>query len=467
MGQQSAAVSASAKPRSAISNTGFFVLAFGSIVGSGWVVAIGEWLHASGPLGSVLAFLAGGLLMALVAGAYAELLARLPRSGGEFYFVQNGIGPRAGFLVGWFTLLHIVSFTAFEAFALCWFLETLMPALGSVPALYHSIATPVTAVTLAVGLTGIATITWFNCRGAHLAVGLQRVITFGFILISIVLILIGFTFGDARNIQPLFAAPAEGAVLPGMFWTFATSLLFLSGFQGTANAIEERRPDTTMASVARALIGSVLAAALFYALIVLAVSLLRPWQGLVGEPLPAAAAFRDVLPGGGVSTLVLVAAMISLVKTWNALHLAASRLTMALARDGLLPSDLARIDPVSGVPQRAILAVALGTVLWLGMGRGAILPIINMCTICVTIIMILSLVALWRLRGRQAEKPAFVLPGGNLVLLVAIGVASLSATIAIGAVFDGKGGFPIEILLLIGWAVAGIITSRLMRHRHA
>lgn len=466
MDQQAANVSAPAKPRSAISNTGFFVLAFGSIVGSGWVVAIGEWLHASGPLGAMLAFLAGGSLMALVAGAYAELLARLPRSGGEFYFVRQGIGPRAGFLVGWFTLLHIISFTAFEAFALSWFLEALVPSLADVPALYHSIGMPVTLVALAVGVTGVITITWFNCRGAHMAVRLQRIITFGFILISIVLILLGIGFGQARNLQPLFPTPAEGSALPGIFWTFATSLLFLSGFQGTSNAIEERRQDTTMASVARALVGSVLAAAVFYALIVLAVSLLQPWPELVGAALPAAAAFRDVLPGGTASTLVLVAAMISLVKTWNALHLSASRLTMALARDGLLPAGLARIDPVSGVPQRAILAVGLGTTLWLGMGRGAILPIINMCTICITIIMILSLVALWRLRGRQAEKPAFTLPGGNLTLMIAIGVATLSAGIAIVALFKDSNGLPVEILLLIGWAAAGIATSRFMRHKN-
>lgn len=466
MGEQPAVITEPAKPRSAITGTGFFVLAFGSIVGSGWVVAIGEWLHASGPLGTILAFLAGGLLMSLIAGAYAELLARLPRCGGEFYFVWHGIGPRAGFLVGWFTLLHIVSFTAFEAFALCWFLETLVPRLGEVPVLYRSIGTPVTIVTLGVGLVGIITITWFNCRGAHLAVRLQRVITFGFIAISLALILIGCSFGQGRNIQPLFATAAEGAALPGIFWTFATSLLFLSGFQGTTNAVEERSRDTTMAGIARALIGSVLAAALFYALIVLAVSLLRPWPELVGAPLPAAAAFRDVMPDGTVSTLVLVAAMISLVKTWNALHLGASRLTMALARDGLLPAALAKIDPHTGVPRRAILTVALGTTLWLGMGRGAILPIINMCTICITIIMILSLIALWRLRGMQHAAPGFVLPGGNFVLLLAIGVATLSALIAIGSLFDGKGGVPIEILLLIGWAMAGIVTFGFMRRRH-
>lgn len=436
----------------AITGVGFFVLAFGSIVGSGWVVAMGEWLGSAGPGGAILAFLLGGVVMALIAGAYAELMARLPRSGGEFCFVWNGIGPRTGMIVGWFILLHLVSFTAFEAFALCWFLEALIPPLADAPVLYHAAGTPVTVATLGIGVAGVVVITWFNCRGADVAVQLQRVITFGFIAISIALILIGLALGHARNLTPMFASARPNDALPGFFWTFATSLLFLSGFQATVNAVEERGHATSMPTIARSLVGAVLAAAAFYALILLAAALLRPWPLLVAAPLPAAAAYGDALPGA--ATLVLAAATISLAKTWNALHFSAARLVMALARDRVLPAVLERVDPTSGVPRLAILGVAAGTLAWLGMGRGAIMPIINMCTICVTIIMILSLIALWRLRDRQEAAPEFVLPGGRVLLAAAIAAAALAAGIAAIAPF-ARGGVPVEIVLLIGWALAG------------
>jgi len=445
-----------------ITGVGFFVLAFGSIVGSGWVVAMGEWLGAAGPGGAILAFTLGGAVMALIAGAYAELLARLPRSGGEFCFVSSGIGPRTGMMVGWFILLHMISFTAFEAFALVWFLEALVPLLADAPVLYRAVGTPVTGITLGVGVVGVVVITWFNCRGAHLAVHFQRIITFGFIAISLGLILIGFAFGRPSNLVPLFAPAPAGEMMSGVFWTFATSLLFLSGFQATANAVEERSPETSMRVIAKVLVGAVLAAAAFYALILLAASLLQHWPDLVAAPLPAAFAFRDVLPGA--ATLVLVAATFSLAKTWNALHFSAARLIMALARDGLLPAALERIELHSGVPRRAIISVAIGTLAWLGMGRGAILPIINMCTICITVIMILSLIALWRLRDRQSDVPDFVLPGGRATLTVAIAAAALAAGIAAIAPFARGERFPIEIVLLIIWAVAGLIFVAVRRH---
>ena len=111
------------------------------------------------------------------------------------------------------------------------------------------------------------------------------------------------------------------------------------------------------------------------------------------------------------------------------------------------------------MPRRAILTVALGTTLWLGLGKGAILPIINMSTICITIIMILSLVALWRLRNIQPDMPEFVLPGGRATLVVSISAAALAAIVATISPFQRGESFPVEIVLLIGWAIAGIAFS--------
>ncbi|MBL8266292.1 MAG: hypothetical protein JNL55_07920, partial [Steroidobacter sp.] len=64
----------------------YFALAFGTIVGSAWVVVLGDWLRVAGPGGASLAFIAGALLMSLLAGVYAELSARMPEAGGEFIF---------------------------------------------------------------------------------------------------------------------------------------------------------------------------------------------------------------------------------------------------------------------------------------------------------------------------------------------------------------------------------------------
>ena len=58
----------------------FFTLAFGSIIGVGWVVALTAWLTQAGPIGAVLGFAGGGLLMMLVGLCYVEISTMFPVS---------------------------------------------------------------------------------------------------------------------------------------------------------------------------------------------------------------------------------------------------------------------------------------------------------------------------------------------------------------------------------------------------
>ena len=40
-----------------------FVLAFGAMIGWGWVVSSGDWISSGGVLGAVLGFLIGGIMV--------------------------------------------------------------------------------------------------------------------------------------------------------------------------------------------------------------------------------------------------------------------------------------------------------------------------------------------------------------------------------------------------------------------
>ncbi|MDX2059423.1 MAG: hypothetical protein SFV24_16550 [Gemmatimonadales bacterium] len=59
----------------------FFSIGSGGIVGVGWIVYMGLWFGQAGPVGTVLAFLIGGLLMSLVALCYAEVGSMYPVAG--------------------------------------------------------------------------------------------------------------------------------------------------------------------------------------------------------------------------------------------------------------------------------------------------------------------------------------------------------------------------------------------------
>ena len=63
-----------------------FVIAFGAMIGWGWVVNIGEWLTNAGAIGSAISFLIGGCMIFFVGVIYAELTAAMPKCGGEHVF---------------------------------------------------------------------------------------------------------------------------------------------------------------------------------------------------------------------------------------------------------------------------------------------------------------------------------------------------------------------------------------------
>jgi len=63
-----------------IGKAAMFSLAFGAMIGVGWVTAMGSWLSNAGPLGAAIAFVLGGLLMLAIGFCYAEVTSALPLS---------------------------------------------------------------------------------------------------------------------------------------------------------------------------------------------------------------------------------------------------------------------------------------------------------------------------------------------------------------------------------------------------
>ncbi|WCP14426.1 Phenylalanine-specific permease [Sphingobium sp. AntQ-1] len=450
-----------------VTGPGYFALAFGTIVGSAWMVLMGEWVAPAGPGGAVLAFLGMTLLMVPVAAAYAELVARVPRAGAEFVFVEKAFGPWSGFVTGWYLTLYFVGIAAFEGLALSWFLENLAPSLSGQAPLYTLLGRPITAMDLIVGLAGAVVMTILNASGATIAVGFQKIVTFAFLAASAVLVLLGFAQGDTGNWHPLFESAQDRSFAGGMFVMLGVAGMWLSGFQTAASAVEERAPGTSFHTVARAMMAAVAVAALFYSLIILASASLAPWRDLTSGALPVTAAFDHALAGGLATKAIILVAMASLLKTWNAMHLSATRVILAQARAGFLPASLALIDARTGAPRRAALLVGLWTCLGVLAGRGAIGPIISMGTMCTTAIAAVAMLALMRLRSRDkgATPPAFVLAGGS-PLLVAISIgAAVVASAAIATPFGVSDGMPVEIWLMLGWLALGggmVMAQRLL-----
>jgi amino acid transporter len=264
--------------------------------------------------------------------------------------------------------------------------------------------------------------------------------------------------GSTGNLQPLFS-PAPGvAPVTGILWVFSTCAFFFNGWQAALHAIEERRSDVSIHAAVSGIVVAIVVAALFYSGIVLAAARAVPWRTLIGTDLPAVAAFRALGAGGVLGTVLLIAAIVSLTKTWSAVAWIASRLLFAQARNGMLPRAIAGVDPSTGAPRRAVLIVTILTIIGVLMGRSAILPIVDMVAICLAVSIILCLFVLLRQRRLDRRKSSFTVPGGGITIYGAL----LGATAMVGAAllepfWRGNGNIPPEWFWLAGWGVLGIV----------
>lgn len=440
--------------RGAIGPVQLFALGFGPIVGSAWVVILGDWLQAGGPGGAILGFIAGSVIMLAIAGCYGELTARAPMTGGEFTFTRRVYGRFPGFIVGWFIMLCWVCVTVLEGLALGWFAELLVPALLQEP-LYYLFGAGVTAVHLTIGFIGALVIAAVNYSGSRAIVRFQSVFTYGFLAVAGAVLVLMFAQGDAGNLQPLLPETQEVSWKGGMLTILAGAAFMFNGFQSVAQAVEERSARMSLRMMGWIMMSVIAAAGAFYCLCILAASMTAPWRDLAGADLAMLAAVRS-LPGGDVLGPVLIlATMASLVKTWNSTFLMAVRTLVALGRERMVPSVFALIHEASGTPRAAVFLVAALNIAGLLLGRGAIISLVDMSAASVTLCFLLCSVAVLILRNKDKTRPAFRVPGGVATVFVAIiGSLTMMGSALILPLFSSE-GLPLLHGLLICWLTLG------------
>ncbi|MBK8649593.1 MAG: APC family permease [Gemmatimonadetes bacterium] len=190
----------------------FFAFAFGAVVGVGWAVVLGDWLRQAGPIGAIAGLAAGGLSIILIGYCYAEVTALIPRRA-EMAFAYELYGERVGFLVGGCSPSFISSLPASRAISIGWIITALIPGIEG-PVLYRSLGTEVHAGTLALGLTGMAGLTWLNYRGVKGSGRAQYALVVVLLVMATAFVLTGILRGNVANLQPDFQRSESGSICP-------------------------------------------------------------------------------------------------------------------------------------------------------------------------------------------------------------------------------------------------------------
>ncbi len=325
-------------------------ISVGAMIGSGIFILPGLAMAEAGPA-VVLAFVFAAVLVLPAALSIAELGTAMPEAGGDYIFIERGMGPAAGTIAGlgtWLMLMfkgalalvggmfYVIAVRPLPTFELA--LPATLPYVGSVVTLPGA-----EALALTVGVVLIAV----NVFGVKQTGGLQTV------MVAIMLVIMAaFVAASAGNIETEQYGGFfdEGAV--GLVAATAMVLISYGGVTKVA-AVSEEIENPSRNLPLGLMISLAFTTALYALIVAVLVGVVEPQQ-LAGTETPMVDAVEPFFGVVGVVAIVL-AAMLALISTANAGILTASRYPFALSRDNLLPEAFAHVDRRVHTPVLAIL----------------------------------------------------------------------------------------------------------------
>jgi amino acid transporter len=422
-------------------------LAFGTIIGWGWVILAGGWVADAGVGGAVIAFIIGAVLCIFVGLTYAELTPALPLAGGELVFSYRGLGYNCSYITGWMITFAYIGVAAFEGPSFATAINYAIP-LPKVGYLWTVAGFEVYLPWLAVGVGMAILLTILNFIGIKSATIFQTCATGALILGGLILVFGSATQGDIANTAPVFTGvkgiAAVLLVVPAMF----------VGFDVVPQAAEEMK--IPLKKIAGILIASICMAALWYILMILGLGLSAPADVRAATDIPVADAFAYVMGSPVFGKLIIVAALLGILTSWNGFIVGATRVLFSMARAKMLPEVFARVHPKYGTPTAAILLVGLLTCLAPLLGRSALVWFIDASafgTVVAYFMVAASFIALRRSEP-ELERPYKVKSG------MFVGVAAVAVAFFFLFLYTPLGPSPltgIEWLLVLVWVVLGIV----------
>ena len=242
------------------------VIAFGAMIGWGWVVSSGSWIQKGGVVGASIAFAIGGVMIFFIGLTYAELTAAMPQCGGEHVFSYKAMGPNGSFICTWAIILGYVSVTCFEACAFPTIITYLWP--GFLKGYMYSVAGfDIYASWVAVAVIVAFLITLINVLGAKTAAVLQTVLTCIIGGAGILLIVASVINGDSSNLQgQMFVGESTGTMFQNIIKVAVVTPFFFIGFDVIPQAAEEI--NVPLKKIGKMMILSVVLAVVFYSCVI-------------------------------------------------------------------------------------------------------------------------------------------------------------------------------------------------------
>ncbi len=358
----------------------------------------------------------------------AELTALMPVEGGFYFWVKNSLGPFAGFVEAYYTILAVIADMAIYPVLFTAYLSYLVP-LGR-------------GEEIALGIALVWTSGVLNILGVR-PVGIASTLLVAALLAPFVALVI---MGLPRIVH--FVAPAEPLIGPNFAGSLGAGLsVVIWNYCGWENlAVVAREIHNPARNYLRAVLATVPLVTLGYLLpLLVGVSGVTStanweigWFSHVG----------DMIGGPGLGAALSLGGALMGFAVFEAALLWVSRMPYVLAREGYMPMWLSSLWTSTATPARSIILCCAVFTLLVPLGFETLVFIDVFFYMAA---LALEMVALVAFRRSKPERDGlYMIGGGTLGLVAAVGLPMLTWLATFGLVLsegDGRRDFMISLAL--------------------
>jgi APA family basic amino acid/polyamine antiporter len=441
------------------------LMGVGCIIGAGVYVMTGAAAaNYAGPA-VVLSFALAGLACTFAALCYSELAAMLPVAGSAYAYAYAVLGEGAAWVMGWLLLLEYGVSSAGVAVgwsasvnSLLRDLQIALPEAVTTPWLQAGQTAHGLALSTGHGVNLLAAIGLLVVAG-WLLLGIRRTAALNAAAVALkvgillLFLVVGVFFVHPANWHP-FIPPNEGGSrygLPGVVRGASAIFFAYIGFEAVSTAAAEAR--NPQRDVPIGILGSLAACTLLYMAVAAVLTGIVPFRELSTAAPIAYAATRIGMPW--FSVLIKAGSIAGLTSVMLVLVYGQTRVFLAMARDGLLPSLFGRIARTTGAPVQG--TIVLGVLV---AALAALLPIellgdlVSLGTATAFAIVCLCVL---RLRRQQTDLPRpFRVPGGPWIPILGITASlGMAAPVLLDMIDKARRGDMAPGIILLAYLVLG------------
>ena len=333
-----------------LSGFDLILMGVGAIVGAGVFVLTGVVAATQAGPAIMLCYVIAGLACAFSALSYAELAASIGGSGSAYGYAYAGFGELIAWIIGWDLILEYAIAVSTVSVGWSGYFNDFLKSL-SIHIPHEYLYAPAAG-----GRINLLSTTIILLLTLLLALGAKTSARFNnsMVLVKLSVIFI-FVVIASRHIDPQYWTPFMPFGWSGVMDGAALIFFAYIGFDAVSTAAEEAvNPQRDLPI---GIIGSLIVCTIIYMIVAGLLTGIVPYSTLnVSSPISHAMLQLGYRTAAGI---IGIGAIAGLTTVMLVMFFGLSRVFFAMARDGLLPSYFAQINPYTKTPSRIIIGGGL------------------------------------------------------------------------------------------------------------